>query len=130
MFKLIPNASDTDVPNAGAMENPSDDIREGASRGEKGKPEFSMASLSLGTNLYHTLRRRIAVASEMGYDGIEIFIPDFEAFVMQAGVGMHRDLFARYSSPDSLEMQCARVIGDLYFDSGLKPPCLGAFPQL
>lgn len=65
----------------------------------RARPKFSIASLSLGTNLYHTLPRKIEVAAELGYDGIEIFIPDFEAFVQEVGVGAHTELLNRFPAP-------------------------------
>lgn len=65
----------------------------------RARPKFSIASLSLGTNLYHTLPRKIEVAAELGYDGIEIFIPDFEAFVQEVGVGAHTELLGQFPAP-------------------------------
>lgn len=120
------------------------------SRAALGRPAFSIASLSLGTNLYHTLPKKIAVAAELGYEGIEIFIADFEAFVQEVGVGAHDDLLRRYPAPSSspflasslprwlgrkttddaqtaLEIRCAQVIGDYCADVGLDIPVLQPF---
>jgi 4-hydroxyphenylpyruvate dioxygenase len=37
------------------------------------EPKYSISSLSLGSNTYHDLPTKMKVASELGYDGIEIF---------------------------------------------------------
>lgn len=121
------------------------------------RPKFSIASLSLGTNLYHSLPRKIEVAGQLGYDGIELFIPDFEAFVQEVGVGAHADLLRRFPPPSEpscsaaasriswlwaasstvsevtvdaqnlLEIRCAQVIGDYCASLGLTIPVLQPF---
>lgn len=79
------------------------------------KPQFAIASLSLGSCLYHSLPAKVEVAASLGYDGLEIFIPDFEAFVDEVRNGAHRQLFsaafspAALSTPD-LERECAKAI--------------------
>jgi 4-hydroxyphenylpyruvate dioxygenase len=80
------------------------------------KPKFSIASLSLGSNIHHDLPTKIRVASELGYDGIEIFMPDLDSFVDEVKQGRHSSLFA--SPPHlqhhiNLECECATAISNL-----------------
>ncbi|KAF8316187.1 xylose isomerase-like protein [Clavulina sp. PMI_390] len=119
-----------------------------------GRPKFAIASLSLGSNVYHTLPKKIEVAAEQGYDGIEIFIADFEAFIQEVGAGAHSELFGRFPAPaasttaptsiwsswfqwnktpespsgqEALEIRCAQVIGDLCASLNLSIPVLQPF---
>ncbi|KAF8347447.1 xylose isomerase-like protein [Amanita rubescens] len=57
------------------------------------QPRFAIATLSLGTNVHHNLPTKIWVASQLGYNGVEMFMPDFEQFVQQVKDGQHHDLF-------------------------------------
>lgn len=96
-----------------------------------GRPKFAIASLSLGTNVYHSLPKKIRVASKLGYDGIEIFIPDFEAFVDEVRHGKHGELFCSLSldslSPDALETACAEALSKLCTSYNLEIPLLQPF---
>ncbi|KAK2467912.1 hypothetical protein APHAL10511_000207 [Amanita phalloides] len=81
------------------------------------RPSFSIATLSLGTNVHHNLPTKIRVASQLGYDGIELFMPDFELFAQEVKDGQHRDLFEHIPSfvPErlsqkELERTCASAI--------------------
>ncbi|KAF5340435.1 hypothetical protein D9758_013562 [Tetrapyrgos nigripes] len=65
------------------------------------RPQFAIASLSLGNNANHDLPTKIRVASSLGYDGIEIFIPDFEAFGEEVREGKHSELFTSTPSTPS-----------------------------
>ncbi|KAJ7878754.1 xylose isomerase-like protein [Mycena olivaceomarginata] len=78
-------------------------------------PKFAIASLSLGTCAHHDLPTKIRTAARLGYDGIEIFIPDFEAFVDEVNDGLHLDLFPGGKQPtqDSFELECAKAISSL-----------------
>ncbi|KAJ7596197.1 xylose isomerase-like protein [Mycena floridula] len=78
-------------------------------------PKFSIASLSLGSCLYHDLPTKVRVAADVGYSGLEIFIPDFEDFVEQVVEGQHHQLFPSDFPPKSLsnpelEIACAVAI--------------------
>ncbi|KAI3614293.1 4-hydroxyphenylpyruvate [Moniliophthora roreri] len=91
--------------------------------------KFAIASLSLGSNLHHDLPTKIRVASKLGYAGIEIFMPDFEAFVEEVRQGSHRDLFDSTSdiasSPiDQLEYLCAEIIHTLCSTHDLRIPLI------
>ncbi|KAF8634752.1 hypothetical protein AX15_000718 [Amanita polypyramis BW_CC] len=81
------------------------------------RPRFAIATLSLGTNARHYLPTKIRVASQLKYEGVEMFMPDFEVFVQEVKDGQHRDLFAHLSSfsPESfsqrdLERTCATAL--------------------
>ncbi|KAJ7176742.1 xylose isomerase-like protein [Mycena filopes] len=90
-------------------------------------PKFSIASLSLGNCAHHQLPTKIRTAARLGYDGIEIFIPDFEAFVDEVrGPGLHRDLFPDGKPPldDELEVECAKAIARLCSSLSLAIPVL------
>lgn len=100
------------------------------------QPKFSIASLSLGTNTYHDLPTKIRVTSELGYDGIEIFIPDFEAFVDEVAEGKHSLLFPDSKptdisitsrDPASLDLACATAIHRLCASLGLEIPLFQPF---
>ncbi|KAF8628829.1 hypothetical protein AX17_005890 [Amanita inopinata Kibby_2008] len=95
------------------------------------RPRFSIATLSLGTNLHHSLPTKIRIASKLEYDGVEIFMPDFEVFVQEVKEGKHRDLFANPStfSPASLsqaelERACASAISSLCKQHHLEIPVI------
>jgi len=98
------------------------------------RPQFAIASLSLGNNAHHDLPTKIRVASSLEYDGIEIFIPDFEAFVEEVHNGLHAELFdftsfsnpANLSQPD-LELACARAISTYCSLYGLEIPIFQPF---
>ncbi|RSH77275.1 uncharacterized protein EHS24_003584 [Apiotrichum porosum] len=97
-------------------------------------PIFSIASLSLGSCVHHTLPTKIRAAAKLGYDAIEIFIPDFEAFVTEVNTGDHADLFsnadwATVTDVKSLEMMCATAIGRLARKNQLKITCFQPFRQ-
>lgn len=83
------------------------------------QPRFAIATLSLGTNVHHSLPTKIRVASQLGYNGIEMFVPDFEVFVQEVKDGQHRDLFEKTPfAPKSLpqrelERTCATAISRL-----------------
>ncbi|KAJ6598368.1 xylose isomerase-like protein, partial [Mycena vulgaris] len=79
-------------------------------------PKFAISSLSLGNCAHHQLPTKIRAAASLGYDGIEIFIPDFEAFVDEVHTkGLHYELFPHGKPPaeDSLEVACAKAIAGL-----------------
>ncbi|KAJ7678061.1 xylose isomerase-like protein [Mycena polygramma] len=78
-------------------------------------PKFAISSLSLGSCAHHQLPAKIRTAASLGYEGIEIFIPDFEAFVDEVNKGLHLDLFPNAKSPsgDSVEVECAQAIARL-----------------
>ncbi|KAJ3875528.1 xylose isomerase-like protein [Lentinula edodes] len=89
------------------------------------RPKFAIASLSLGTNAHHDLPTKIRVASNLGYDGIEIFIPDFEGFVNQVREGKHTELFTEplpSSFSTELDLACAAAIHNLCDSLGLEIP--------
>ncbi|THU98633.1 xylose isomerase-like protein [Dendrothele bispora CBS 962.96] len=93
------------------------------------RPQFAIASLSLGTSAHHDLPNKIRVASSLGYDGIEIFIPDFEAFVEEVRHGLHSELFEPKSSSHldilaqpELELECARAISTYCSSHNLEIP--------
>lgn len=95
-------------------------------------PPFSIASLSLGSCVHHTLPTKIRAASALGYDAIEIFIPDFEAFVTEVNSGHHAELFtdadwATVTDVASLELMCATGIGRYIRDYNLKNTCFQPF---
>jgi 4-hydroxyphenylpyruvate dioxygenase len=101
------------------------DLRDMSNTNMCSHPKFAIASLSLGNNVNHDLPTKIRVASSLGYDGIEMFIPDFEAFVDEVRKGQHSELFVSttpsssssfssssltsLSQPD-LELECAHAI--------------------
>ncbi|CAK5274171.1 unnamed protein product [Mycena citricolor] len=86
-------------------------------------PKFAISTLSLGTNLHHDLPTKIRVAAEQGYDGVEIFVPDFEAFVEEVAQGRHQDLLPRpLTDADDREIECAKAIGALCTAHGLSVP--------
>ncbi|KAF9062150.1 xylose isomerase-like protein [Rhodocollybia butyracea] len=93
-----------------------------------GRPKFAIASLSLGSNAYHNLPTKIRVASKLGYDGIEIFIPDFEAFVAEVRDGQHAELFDSLFPDtlplDELETACAEALLKLCISHNLEIPLL------
>jgi hypothetical protein len=39
---------------------------------EESRPLFSIASASLGSHFYHDLPKKARIASELGYDGMEV----------------------------------------------------------
>ncbi|KAK7049835.1 hypothetical protein VNI00_005265 [Paramarasmius palmivorus] len=96
------------------------------------RPKFAIASLSLGTNTHHTLPTKIRVASELEYDGIEIFMPDFEVFVEEVRKGGHKEIFSmkvkeeglETLSQDQLEHRCAEALYDLCAQHNLQIPLL------
>ncbi|SJL09177.1 uncharacterized protein ARMOST_12553 [Armillaria ostoyae] len=90
-------------------------------------PQFAIASLSLGSFLYHSLPTKIKVASSLGYNGIEIFMVDFEGFVTEVINGQHHHLFNEPFAPHSLstpdlERECAKVITALCVSHNLTIP--------
>ncbi|KAJ7705495.1 xylose isomerase-like protein [Mycena rosella] len=90
-------------------------------------PKFAIASLSLGNCAYHQLPTKIRVAASLGYDGIEIFIPDFEAFVEEVRTkDLHHDLFPHGKPPteESLEIACAKAIASLCDSLNIAIPVL------
>ncbi|KAJ4474314.1 xylose isomerase-like protein [Lentinula aciculospora] len=91
------------------------------------QPKFSIASLSLGTNTHHDLPTKFRVTATLGYNGIEIFIPDFEDFVDQVREGKHASLFTEpmLSRPSTeLDIPCATAIHNLCNSLGLEIPLL------
>ncbi|KAF5390977.1 hypothetical protein D9757_004006 [Collybiopsis confluens] len=91
------------------------------------RPKFAIASLSLGTNAHHDLPTKIRVASTLGYEGIEIFLPDFESFIDQVRAGRHADLFTNSPtalSTSDLELACAQAIQGLCRSLSLEIPLL------
>ncbi|PFH51622.1 hypothetical protein AMATHDRAFT_58735 [Amanita thiersii Skay4041] len=96
-------------------------------------PRFSICTLSLGTNLYHSLPTKTRVASELGYEGIELFTVDFEVFVQEVRDGKHHELFPESSFTPSdfstveLERRCAVVVNSLCKRYGLEIPILQPF---
>lgn len=98
------------------------------------RPAFSIASLSLGSCAHHTLPTKISVAAKLGYDAIEIFIPDFETFVTEVNSGQHAQLFteadwALVADVKSLELICATAIGRYARRHGLEISCFQPFRQ-
>ncbi|KIK57369.1 hypothetical protein GYMLUDRAFT_75570 [Collybiopsis luxurians FD-317 M1] len=94
------------------------------------RPKFAIASLSLGTNTYHDLPTKIRLTSDLGYDGIEIFIPDFEKFVDEVREGKHGHLLTgsvTSLSSSELELACATAIHDLCESLDLEIPLLQPF---
>ncbi|KAJ6551289.1 xylose isomerase-like protein [Mycena capillaripes] len=89
-------------------------------------PKFAIASLSLGNCAHHQLPTKIRTAASLGYEGIEIFIPDFEAFVGEVKEGLHRDLFPDEEQPpqDSVEVDCAKAIARLCDSLNIAIPVL------
>ncbi|KAJ7040650.1 xylose isomerase-like protein [Mycena alexandri] len=90
-------------------------------------PKFAIASLSLGNCAHHNLPTKIRTAASLGYDGIEIFIPDFEAFVNEVrGPGLHCDLFPDGRPPveGCLEVECAKAIARLCDSLNITIPVL------
>ncbi|KAF8201270.1 xylose isomerase-like protein [Mycena galopus ATCC 62051] len=90
-------------------------------------PKFAIASLSLGTCAHHDLPTKIRAAASLGYAGIEIFIPDFEAFVHDVDSGgLHLDLFPDGKSPtkDCIEVACAKAIARLCHSLNIAIPVL------
>ncbi|KAF9062983.1 xylose isomerase-like protein [Rhodocollybia butyracea] len=94
------------------------------------RPKFAIASLSLGTSTYHDLPTKIYVTSELGYDGIEIFTPDFESFVDEVREGKHAELFDHpitSLSPSELDHACAIAIHNLCESLDLEIPLFQPF---
>ncbi|KAF9465946.1 xylose isomerase-like protein [Collybia nuda] len=90
-------------------------------------PKFAIASLSLGSCAYHSLPTKIGVAGALGYDGIEIFFPDFEAFVDEVKQGLHANLFPSplpKSSIRDLERTCAAALSTLCKSHNLVIPVI------
>ncbi|KAJ7267460.1 xylose isomerase-like protein [Mycena rebaudengoi] len=90
-------------------------------------PRYAIASLSLGSCAHHQLPTKIRTAARLGYDGIEMFIPDFEAFVDEVRTGgLHHELFPQGTPPTeaSLEVACAKAIGALCDSLGIAIPLL------
>jgi 4-hydroxyphenylpyruvate dioxygenase len=97
-------------------------------QGDVEHPAYSIASLSLGTLVHHDLPAKIRTASRLGYDAIEIFIPDFDGFVHEVGVGHHSQMFTEveWSTVEStrdIELLCAKTIGRYCHDHGLSISC-------
>lgn len=95
------------------------------------KPDFGISSLSLGTFIHHSLPEKIRVAASHGYNGIEIFIPDFEDFIRQCGLGMHQEMVkehlkqtSHHALAPSFEQGCAAAIASLCEKHSLKIHCL------
>lgn len=91
-------------------------------------PKFSIATVSLGSNIHHDLPTKLRVASQLGYDAIEIFMPDFEAFIREVSVGHHSDVVSPsdvdYATTSrDLNTLCARAIGQLCAQLGLGISC-------
>ena len=93
------------------------------------RPSFAIATLSLGTNVHHNLPTKIRVASQFKYEGIEMFVPDFEVFVQEVKDGQHRDVFTHLSSftPErlsqrDLERSCATALSLLCKEHHLEIP--------
>ncbi|KAE9392252.1 xylose isomerase-like protein [Gymnopus androsaceus JB14] len=94
------------------------------------RPKFAIASLSLGSNAHHDLPTKIHVTSELGYDGIEIFIPDFEGFVDEVREGKHSALIAEpvaSMSSAELDLVCATAIYNLCESVELEIPLFQPF---
>jgi 4-hydroxyphenylpyruvate dioxygenase len=93
-------------------------------------PKFAIASLSLGSCTHHSLPTKISVASALGYQGIEIFFPDFEAFVDEVKQGQHANLLP-FSVPQSstrdLERACAVALSTLCKSHNLTIPIIQPF---
>ncbi|KAJ7719088.1 xylose isomerase-like protein [Mycena maculata] len=92
-------------------------------------PKFAISSLSLGSCAHHRLPTKIRAAAALGYDGIEIFVPDFEAFVDEVcDRGLHHELFPRPPTPTddplALEVVCAKAIANLCASLHLAIPVL------
>ncbi|KAJ7100690.1 xylose isomerase-like protein [Mycena belliarum] len=90
-------------------------------------PKFAISSLSLGNCAHHQLPTKIRAAASLGYDGIEIFIPDFEAFVNEVRAeNLHHDLFPHGRPPTegNLEVACAKAIASLCDSLGIAIPVL------
>ncbi|KAJ7489312.1 xylose isomerase-like protein [Mycena latifolia] len=90
-------------------------------------PKFAISSLSLGNCAHHQLPTKIRAAASLGYDGIEIFIPDFEAFVDEVRTkDLHRDLFPHGKLPteEALEVACAKAIASLCDSLNIAIPVL------
>jgi 4-hydroxyphenylpyruvate dioxygenase len=89
-------------------------------------PKFAISSLSLGNCVHHQLPTKIRTAAEFGYDGIDIFIPDFQAFVNEVNDGLHLDLFpdGEPTSADSVEVECAKAIARLCDSLNIAIPLL------
>ncbi|KAJ6504094.1 xylose isomerase-like protein [Mycena vitilis] len=89
-------------------------------------PKFAISSLSLGSCAHHQLPAKIRTAASLGYEGLEIFIPDFEAFVDEVNNGFHLDLFPNAKSPsgDSVEVECAQAIAGLCDSLNIAIPML------
>ncbi|KAF7369144.1 Xylose isomerase-like protein [Mycena venus] len=89
-------------------------------------PRFAISSLSLGNCANHQLPTKIRTAASLGYEGIEIFIPDFEAFVDEVRQGLHLDLFPDDKTPseDSFEIDCAKATGSLCDSLNIAIPVL------
>lgn len=97
-------------------------------------PIYSIASLSLGTCAHHDLPTKIRAASRLGYDAIEIFIPDFDAFVHEVGVGHHADLITEeewlsVNDVKDLELVCAQALGRYTHEYGLSISCFQPFRE-
>ncbi|KIY72302.1 xylose isomerase-like protein [Cylindrobasidium torrendii FP15055 ss-10] len=92
------------------------------------KPKFAIASLSLGNCQFHTLPSKLEVASCLGYDGVEIFMPDFEAFLSEVRAGQHLHLFPASpplpASDEAFERECAKAITRLAHGLHLELPLL------
>lgn len=102
--------------------------------GDLDHPPFSIASLSLGTNVHHDLPTKIRTASRLGYDAIEIFIPDFDVFVHEVGVGHHASMFDAeewrlVEAANDLELLCAKTIGRYCQEYGLVISCFQPFRE-
>jgi 4-hydroxyphenylpyruvate dioxygenase len=102
--------------------------------GDLDHPSFSIASLSLGTNVHHDLPTKIRTASRLGYDAIEIFIPDFDAFVHEVGVGHHSAIFIeddwqQIDVTKDLELLCAKTIARYCQEYGLVISCFQPFRE-
>ncbi|KAJ6618128.1 xylose isomerase-like protein [Mycena sp. CBHHK59/15] len=90
-------------------------------------PKFAISSLSLGNCAHHQLPTKIRAAAERGYDGIEIFMPDFETFVDEVhSGGLHHELFPHGKTPadEMLEVDCAKAIGALCDSLNITIPVL------
>lgn len=91
------------------------------------KPKFAIASLSLGNCQFHTLPSKLEVASCLGYDGVEIFMPDFEAFLSEVRAGQHLQHFPNQPLPasdEAFERECAKAITKLAHGLHLELPLL------
>ncbi len=95
-------------------------------------PSFSIATVSLGTNVHHDLPTKLRVASQLGYDAVEIFVPDFEAFVREVSVGHHRDVvpnsqLINVNTALDLDIVCSTAIRQLCAQLDLAISCYQPF---